>query len=73
MKSLKQNIIDFKQNIIDRIPSDLSLGIEFKPNHLILTLLRKSFRKMTLVDCEILPTSLRGSEGRAGSTDSQPD
>ena len=35
--------------------SDLSLGIDFKSNHLILTLLRKSFRRITLVDCEIHP------------------
>lgn len=38
---------------MDKIISDLSLGIEFKPNHLILTLLRKSFRKIMLADSEI--------------------
>jgi Tfp pilus assembly protein PilN len=35
--------------------SELSLGIDFKPNHIILTLLRKSFRRITLVDGEIHP------------------
>jgi Tfp pilus assembly protein PilN len=60
MKSFKQNIIDFKQNVVDKIPSDLSLGIEFKPSHLILTLLRKSFRKMALLDCEMHPLPPEG-------------
>ena len=32
-----------------------SLGIDFKANHLILTLLRKSFGKIRLVDCRIYP------------------
>jgi general secretion pathway protein L len=40
--------------------SNLSLGIDFKPNHLILTLLRKSFRRITLVDCEIHPLPSEG-------------
>ena len=33
--------------------SDVSLGIDFKKNHLILTLLRKSFGRIKLVDYEI--------------------
>lgn len=32
-----------------------SLGIDFKSNHLILTLLRRSFRKVRLVDYRVLP------------------
>ena len=35
--------------------SELSLGIDFKPNHIILTLLRKSLQGITLVDSEIHP------------------
>ncbi len=35
--------------------SDASLGIDFKPNHIILTLLRRSFRRISLVDCETHP------------------
>lgn len=37
--------------------SELSLGIDFKPNHIILTLLRKSLRGISLVDGEIHPLS----------------
>ncbi len=37
-----------------------SLGIDFKTNHLILTLLRKSFRKLRLVDYRIYPLSSEG-------------
>jgi general secretion pathway protein L len=43
--------------------SDLSFGIDFKPNHLILTLLRKSFRRITLVDCEIHPLVAESQKG----------
>jgi general secretion pathway protein L len=67
MRFIKQNVIDFKQNVVgfkqsvvDKVLSDLSLGIEFKPNHLILTLLRKTFRKMTLVDSEMQPLPSEG-------------
>jgi general secretion pathway protein L len=34
---------------------DLSLGIDFRPHHLILTLLKKSFRRVRLVDYGIYP------------------
>jgi Tfp pilus assembly PilM family ATPase len=34
---------------------DLSLGIDFKPRHLILTLLKRSFRRIRLVDYGIYP------------------
>ncbi len=34
-----------------------SLGIDFKTNHLVLTLLRKSFGKIRLLDCQIHPIS----------------
>jgi len=37
-----------------------SLGIDFKTNHLILSLLRKSFRKVRLVDYRIHPLSSEG-------------
>jgi general secretion pathway protein L len=43
--------------------SDLSFGIDFKPNHLILTLLKKSFRRMILVDCEIHPLVAESQKG----------
>jgi general secretion pathway protein L len=43
--------------------SDLSFGIDFKPNHLILTLLKKSFRRMILVDCEIHPLVAESQRG----------
>jgi len=33
--------------------SQFGLGIDFRKNHLILTLLKKSFRKMVLVDYEV--------------------
>jgi len=33
--------------------SHFGLGIDFRKNHLILTLLKKSFRKIELVDYEI--------------------
>lgn len=35
--------------------SDLAFGIDFKPHHLILTLLKKSLRRIVLVDYEIHP------------------
>ncbi len=41
---------------------DSSLGIEFKGNHLILTLLRKSFRKIRLVDYRIYPIASEGQK-----------
>lgn len=37
-----------------------SLGIDFKTNHLILSLLRKSFRKMRLVDYRVYPLWTEG-------------
>ena len=55
MKFSKQNIIDLKQAFIDKALSDVSLGIDFKPNHLTMTLLKKSLRKMTLLDSEVHP------------------
>jgi Tfp pilus assembly protein PilN len=58
--SRRKQMKSLKQNILDKIISDLSFGIEFKPNHLILTLLRKSLRKMTLVDCEMNPLPSEG-------------
>jgi len=39
-----------------------SLGIDFKTNHLILTLLRKSFRKVRLVDYRIYPLWSEGQK-----------
>jgi general secretion pathway protein L len=45
-----------------------SLGIDFRPNHLILTLLRKSFGKIRLVDCRIYPL---GSEGQKEAQEAQ--
>lgn len=39
-----------------------SLGIDFKTNHLILTLLRKSFRKIRLVDYRIYPLWSEGQK-----------
>jgi Tfp pilus assembly PilM family ATPase len=37
-----------------------SLGIDFKTNHLILSLLRKSFRKLRLVDYRVYPLWTEG-------------
>ena len=39
-----------------------SLGIDFKTNHLILSLLRRSFRKIRLVDYRIYPLSSEGQK-----------
>jgi len=44
-----------KKMKMERMVSDLSFGIDFKPSHLILTLLKKSFRRIVLVDYEIHP------------------
>jgi Tfp pilus assembly protein PilN len=41
-------------------PFQSSLGIDFKTNHLILSLLRKSFRKIRLVDYRIYPLWTEG-------------
>jgi len=38
---------------MDSIFSNLGLGIDFRKNHLILTLLKKSFRRVALVDHEV--------------------
>ncbi len=48
--------------------SDLSLGVDFRPNYLILTLLRKALRRVALVDCEIHPLP---SEGQREERDLQ--
>jgi Tfp pilus assembly protein PilN len=41
-------------------PFQSSLGIDFKTNHLVLSLLRKSFRKIRLVDYRIYPLWTEG-------------
>jgi Tfp pilus assembly protein PilN len=41
-------------------PFQSSLGIDFKTNHLILSLLRKSFRKIRLVDYRVYPLWTEG-------------
>jgi len=45
-----------------------SLGIDFKANHLILTLLRRSFRKVRLVDYRVFPL---GSDGQRENQEAQ--
>ena len=41
---------------------DSSLGIDFRQNHLILTLLKKSFRKIRLVDYVVSPLLPEGQK-----------
>jgi hypothetical protein len=45
--------IPFRERKMDLTFSQFGLGIDFRKNHLILTLLKKSFRKVELVDYEI--------------------
>ena len=45
-----------------------SLGIDFKAHHLILTLLRRSFRKVRLVDYRVFPL---GSDGQRENQEAQ--
>ncbi len=40
---------------VPRMISEESLGIDFKPDHLVLTLLRRSFARINLVDYEVNP------------------
>jgi len=47
--------ISVKKMKLERMVSDLSFGIDFKPSHLILTLLKKSLRRIVLADYEIHP------------------
>lgn len=52
--ALRQNLLQiFRKGSLQMAFSYLSLGIDFRPNHLILTLLKKSFRRIGLVDYEI--------------------
>ena len=54
---MRNNILQMihKENFRMKFFNFLSLGIDFKPHHLVLTLLKKSFRRVRLVDYEIHP------------------
>ena len=54
--NVRQNMLQiFRKEKLHGVFSNLSLGIDFRPHHLILTLLKKSFRRVTLLDYEIYP------------------
>jgi Tfp pilus assembly protein PilN len=54
MKMLK-NLAKEWREFFPIMISDKSLGVDFKQNHLVLTLLRKSFGRIDLVDCGVSP------------------
>ena len=57
-KRRMKGLMDFAKEwweFVPRMISEESLGIDFKPNHLVLTLLRRSFARINLVDYEINP------------------
>jgi general secretion pathway protein L len=52
--AVRHNLLQiFRKGSLRTAFSYLSLGIDFRPHHLILTLLKKSFRRIRLVDYEI--------------------
>ena len=54
MKTLK-NLAKEWREFFPIMISDKSFGVDFKQNHLVLTLLRKSFGRIDLVDCGVSP------------------
>jgi len=56
MKGLKELTKDWRE-FIPLMTSDKSLGVDFKQDHLVLTLLRRSFARIDLVDYAVHPIS----------------
>jgi len=59
MKAIKDLAREWRE-LIPSMISDRSLGVDFKQEHLVLTLLRRSFARIDLVDYGIYPISSEG-------------